>query len=203
MSPSRPALRCRSSSFLLRAGPRIQPCVDYSANDPSREGAEAAVNPGPGRTPRDEACSPQKHKPSLTHAHLLALEQKRLRTQEQQQDINLSHKSTFSTQQEEKGSMKRWNTNNTCGQPDHRYRKHTNKRNLQNLHTHESRRTQIKGRWWELQTTTNMGNIEVISPIIQGRAKLVTVWNRKVLTNVTTSGKFGKLVSTTNVSKHK
>lgn len=60
---------------------RIQPCVHYLSKWPQQRGRGGRGEPSaPRRTPRDEACSPQKHKPSLTHAHLLALEQKRLRT---------------------------------------------------------------------------------------------------------------------------
>lgn len=63
-------------------GESIQPCVDYLSKWPQqRERGEAGVNLCPQESTPGWGRLTAKQKPSLTHAHLLALEQKRLRTQ--------------------------------------------------------------------------------------------------------------------------
>lgn len=73
---------------------RIQPCVDYISKWPQqRERGEAGVNLCPQESTSGWGWLTAKHKPSLTHAHLLALEQKRLRTQR----ATAGHKSELQT----------------------------------------------------------------------------------------------------------
>lgn len=58
----------------------IQPCVDYISKWPQQsERGEAGVNLWPQESTSGSGLLTIKHKPSLTHVHLLALEQKRLR----------------------------------------------------------------------------------------------------------------------------
>lgn len=109
----------------------IQPWVDYLSKWPQQgEREEAGVNLCSQESTSEWGRLTAKQRPSLTHAHLLALVQKRLRIQGATagDETELQTQLIVQTTDEKKRGRERqkWNTNNKETQPNLQTLKHTN-----------------------------------------------------------------------------